>query len=263
MQQEKKDKTISAVSTVLIMLLCLVLCSWMGFKLPDPPIEEEGMGVAGEILGEIEGLGNNDDASFDDNSAPAKNSSSSEENYTTGEEITPVSKNPKEDNVDKKIDKKEPAKNNEDNNNSQTETKQPSTNPNATFTGRKNGKGNEGKGAAEGSGQKGDVNGTPGSQGGNGNGNGSGYSLGNRTLRGTLPVPNYTSSKDGNVTVTIKVDRKGNVITAELDAKNSKNFDQSMVKAAIDAAMKAHFNADDKALEYQYGTITYKFRRQG
>ncbi len=265
MQQEKKDKTISAVSTLLIMVFAVLLCSWIGYKLPNPPIEEEGMGVAGEVLGEIEGFGNNDNATFDDNSAAAPAASTPDESYTTGQEPTPVAKNPKKD--DKPVPdtkKPEPTKTTTDNNSStQTESTQPTTNPNATFKGRKNGNGGEGKGTATGSGQAGSPDGTQGAQGGSGKGNGYGYALGNRTLRGKLPTPSYTSSKDGDVTVIIQVDRNGKVVNAKFTPKDSKNYDQSMVNAAIEAAYKAHFNADPNATEYQYGTITYKFRRIG
>lgn len=264
MQQDKKDKTISAVSTIVIMLFCILLCSWFGYKLPNPPIEEEGMGVAGEVLGEIEGFGNNDQATFDNSSAAAPSATTPDDSYTTGEEPAPVAKARKTEEKPQPTTKTEPAKPvTTATTPAATETPQPTTNPNATFKGRKNGNGGEGKGTATGSGQAGSPDGTQGAQGGTGRGNGSGYSLGNRTLRGTLPVPRYTSSKDGDVTVSIKVDRNGNVITAEFTPKGSKNYDQSMVNAAIEAAKKAHFNADPNATEYQYGTITYKFRRQG
>lgn len=264
MQQEKKDKTISAVSTLLIMLLAVALCSWIGYKLPNPPIEEEGMGVAGEVLGEIEGFGNNDNATFDDNSAAAPSASAPEESYTTGQEPTPVAKTPKQEEKPVPTTKPEPAKTLSNNTStSQAETPQPTTNPNATFKGRKNGNGGEGKGTATGSGQAGSPDGTVGGQGGNGKGNGAGYSLGGRSLRGTLPVPNYESPKDGNVVVEIWVDQQGNVVDVTAPSKGSYNYDDNMVRAAKEAARKAHFNADPNATEKQKGTITYKFRHVG
>ena len=263
MQQDKKDKTISAVSTVAIMVLCILLCSWLGFKLPNPPIEEEGMGDAGEVLGEIEGFGNNDQATFDNSSSAATSPSAPDDSYTTGAEPVPVAKTTKTEETPKPTTKPEPAKPTTNSPQPTTNSPQPTTNPNATFRGRRDGNGSEGKGTATGSGQAGSTDGTQGAQGGSGRGNGSGYSLGGRSLRGTLPVPSYTSTKDGDVTISIKVDRNGNVITAEFTPKGSKNYDQSMVNAAIEAAKKAHFNADPNATEYQYGTITYKFRRQG
>ena len=264
MRQDTKDRTISAVGTLLILLACILLCSWLGFKIPNPPIEEEGMGVAGEVLGEIEGFGNNDEATLDDNSAASPSSSTPEESYTTGEESTPVAKTTKTDNTPKPEPKKEPVKPSPDNkSNTQSETPQPTTNPMATFRGNKNGKGGEGKGTATGSGKAGNPDGTPGGQGGSGKGNGSGFNLGGRSLKGTLPVPNYNTDKDGDVVVRIKVDRDGNVVAVEAPVKGSTTSDRSMVEAAKQAARKAHFNANPNATEYQYGTITYKFRRQG
>ena len=265
MQQDKKDKTISAFSTALIMFLCVLLCSWIGYKLPNPPIEEEGMGVAGEVLGEIEGFGNNDNATFDDNSAAAPSSSAPEDSYTTSNEPSPVAKTPKTDEAKPTpVKKTEPAKTpTENTSNTQSETTQPNKNPKATFTGRKNGTGGEGKGTSTGSGQTGNPDGTQGAQGGNGKGNGAGYSLGGRSLRGTLPVPSYESPKEGNVVVRIKVDQSGNVVEVEAPYKGSYNHDDTMVRTAKEAAKKAHFNADPTATEFQWGTITYRFRRQG
>lgn len=263
MQQEKKDKTISALATLTIMLLTLALCSWLGYKLPNPPIEEEGMGVAGEVLGEIEGFGNNDNATFDESSAAAPAASTPDESFTTGQEPTPVAKTTKTNEEQPVTNKKtEPSQNQNSTNASQSETSQPTTNPNATFKGRKNGNGGEGKGTASGSGQAGSQDGTQGAQGGNGKGNGAGYSLGGRNLRGTLPLPSYNSDKDGDVVVRIKVDRNGTVVEVDAPYKGSKNYDQTMVNAARQAALKAKFNADNNATEYQYGTITYKFRHQ-
>lgn len=264
MQQEKKDKTISAVSTALIMLMAVLLCSWIGYKLPNPPIEEEGMGVAGEVLGEIEGFGNNDNATFDDNSAAAPATSAPDESYTTGQEPTPVAKAPKKEDKPVPATKPEPAKTASDNTStSPAENTQPTTNPNATFKGRKNGNGSEGKGTATGSGQAGSPDGTQGAQGGSGKGNCASYSLGGRSLRGTLPTPSYTSPKDGNVVVEIWVNQDGVVVDVSAPAKGSYNYDNAMVEAAKKAARSAHFNADKSATEKQKGTITYKFRHVG
>ena len=263
MNREKKDKTISAVATALILLASTLLCSWLGFTLPNPPIQEEGMGVAGEVLGEIEGFGNNDNATFDNSSAAPSAPSVPDESYTTGDDPTPVAKQKR--NEDKPTPTKQPDKTTQQQTNpttSASDTPQPTTNPNATFKGRKNGSGGEGKGTATGSGQAGSPTGSQGAQGG-GSGNGSGYSLGGRSLRGTLPVPAYTSGKDGDVVVRIKVNRNGEVVEVDAPEKGSKNYDNNMVNAAKQAAKRAHFNADAGATEFQYGTITYKFRRQG
>ena len=261
MQQEKKDQAISAVSTLLIMVFAVLLCSWIGYKLPNPPIEEEGMGVAGEVLGEIEGFGNNDNATFDNNSAAAPAASAPDESYTTGQEPTPVAKTPKQDDKPVPTTKKpEPAKTTSDNssNNTSTESTQPTTNPNATFKGRKNGTGGEGKGTATGSGQAGSTDGTQGAQGGTGKGTGV-ANLPGRGLRGNLPQPSKGFKKEGTVVVRIKVDRSGNVVEVEAPQKGSKNYDSEMVQKAKQAAKTAKFNADPSATEYQYGPITSEF----
>lgn len=263
MQQETKDKTISASITMLLLAATIVLCSWLGYHLPNPPIEEEGMGVAGEVLGEVEGFGNNDQATFDDNSSSASASNTPEESYTTGNETTPVAKTTKNETEPTPTKKTEPATNTNNNKNTTAESPKPTTNPNATFQGRKNGNGGEGKGTASGSGQAGSPNGTQGAQGGTGSGIGAGYSLGSRGLRGTLPKPSYDTQKDGDVVVEIWVDREGNVVDVKAPAKGSKNYDNAMVEAAKQAARKAHFSKDPNATEKQKGTITYKFRRVG
>lgn len=263
MKQENKDKSLSAGITFLLMAATVLLCSWLGYHLPNPPIEEEGMGVAGEVLGEIEGFGNNDDATFDDNSAAAPPASAPDESYTTGNETTPVAKTPKNDATPTPNTKNETTtKPTENPNKTTTDNPKPSTNPNATFQGRKNGNGGEGKGTASGSGREGSPDGTQGANGGKGKGNGY-ANLPGRGLRGTLPQASDESPKDGDVVVRIKVDRSGNVVEVEAPYKGSKNYDNKMVESAKRAAKQARFNADPNATEYQYGTITYKFRHIG
>ena len=62
--------------------------------------------------------------------------------------------------------------------------------------------------------------------------------------------------------VTIKVDRKGNVISAVPGAKGTNVSDQSLWNLAKDAALRSRFSADPDAAEFQVGTITYNFIRQ-
>ena len=263
MTQENKDRMISGLTTFVVMLLSIVLCSWLGYKLPNPPIEEEGMGVAGEVLGEIEGLGNNDEATFDDNSASSPSSSAPEESYTTSEEPTPVAKTPKSEEKPTPSPPKESVKTPSNNSNaSQTETPKPTTNPNASFPRRnRNATGGEGKGTATGSGQQGSPDGTQGAQGGEGKGIGADYRLGSRGLSGTLPVPpKKQRDKQGDVVVEIWVDREGNVVDVNAPAKGSTIYDKTIVEEAKQAASKAHFSKDPNAKEKEKGTITYYFR---
>jgi TonB family protein len=126
---------------------------------------------------------------------------------------------------------------------------------------------NSSEGDAGGTGNQGYVTGDPNSKnrvgGGTGNGSrGSGYSLSGRSLVGTLPKPYYQSNEEGTVVVEIVVDRNGNVINANPVLKGTTTSDPTLRKAAVDAAMKAKFNADAKAVNNQKGTITYKFSLQ-
>ncbi len=260
-KQQKKDSLISALVTLAVLVITIALCAWIAYYPPDPPIEEEGMGVSGEILGEIEGFGNNDMADFPDNAAPAPASSASEEGYTTGEEPAPVAKNR---NTEPAPQPKQQASQNQNQQSTsqQTQTSQPATNPNASFRGRNKGTGSEGKGAATGSGQAGSETGTQGASGGSGQGSGVGYDLGGRG-KISLPAPNPVSQKNGNVVVTIYVDQQGNVVEVDAPAKGSYTYDNAMVEEAKRAARKAKFKPDPNAPARQRGTITYQFRTQG
>lgn len=80
-----------------------------------------------------------------------------------------------------------------------------------------------------------------------------------RTLRGTIPKPQYTVQKSGRVVVTISVDRHGDVLTAQPGAEGTNVTDKELWKAAREAALGTHFNISADAPEKQYGTITYIF----
>ena len=266
--RQQKDSAISSICTLAIMVVAVVLCAWMGYWPPDPPIEEEGMGVAGEVLGEIEGFGNNDMADFDNNvTAPSSASAPSSESYTTSEEPTPFAKQTKTDQkTTPNILKESSTEQKKENTSSETKNADNQTsNPNFTFKGRRNGTDSEGKGDANGSGQTGSVDGTKGATGTAGTGIGVEIGgMGNRRVRGTVPIPDQKKEfPDGTVVVRIKVDRQGNVVDVEAPVKGSVNQTSQMVEAAKTAAKRAHFTADADAPEFQYGTIKYQFRKRG
>jgi outer membrane biosynthesis protein TonB len=127
-------------------------------------------------------------------------------------------------------------------------------NPNGT-PGAPNYKGLGGEGAGTGNG-KGTGTGP-----GDGAGDGISYSLGGR---GSLMLhkPSYDSKEQGKVVVTIKVDKKGNVVSAVAGAKGTNVSDQTLWHLAKDAALRSRFIADPKAPDTQVGTITYNFIRQ-
>lgn len=115
-----------------------------------------------------------------------------------------------------------------------------------------------GGGAATGSAGNvnGDVNNT-GTKGSAKSGNGVSWSLGGRSLVGTLSVPQCRMTEEGEIVMQITVDKDGNVINAE-PVRGTKVVDQAMRQAARKAAMQAKFNPNPKG-NNQTGTITYKF----
>ncbi len=118
------------------------------------------------------------------------------------------------------------------------------------------------EGEAGGSGNQGYVSGDPNSKNRSGSGlgnSGTGFSLSGRSLNGTLPQPGYTIQEEGIVVVAITVDKYGNVVSAEFQLKGSTTQDATLKAAAIKAAQKAKFNADQNASAFQKGTITYHF----
>lgn len=117
-----------------------------------------------------------------------------------------------------------------------------------------------GNGGGGSTGSKGNVNGDLDNTGLEGSaklGSGVSWSLGGRSLVGSLSKPQCRMTEEGEVVIQIVVDKDGNVISAE-PARGTKVVDQAMREAAKKAAMKAKFNPNPKG-NNQTGTITYKF----
>ena len=89
-------------------------------------------------------------------------------------------------------------------------------------------------------------------------GNGS-YSLNGRSIgNGGLPSPTYTSQEEGKIVLEIKVNPKGEVISAEI-SKGTTITNESMRRSAKNAALKAKFNSISGSID-QIGTITYRYK---
>ena len=87
------------------------------------------------------------------------------------------------------------------------------------------------------------------------------YSLENRYhLR--LPVPVYQCQGAGLIEVKILVDQNGRVVKAEVDPSGTGTGEACLAEAAIRAALRTRFNADNQAAVRQVGTITYHFIAQ-
>ncbi|MCB9018089.1 MAG: TonB family protein [Prevotellaceae bacterium] len=120
-----------------------------------------------------------------------------------------------------------------------------------------------GKGNGKGSGSQGNPFGSQeatGAEGSAKSGNGNSWSLGGRSLVGSLSKPVYSAQEEGKVVVSIIVDKSGNVISAEV-GRGTNTDNVALRNAAVSAAKKAKFNPiqTDKN---QSGTITYNFSLQ-
>lgn len=84
---------------------------------------------------------------------------------------------------------------------------------------------------------------------------GNSWSLSGRGIKGSLPQPSNTFNQEGRVIVEIRVNAKGDVISAI--HKGGTVNDKKTIQLAIDAARKAKFTEDDHET---IGTITYNFK---
>jgi hypothetical protein len=115
----------------------------------------------------------------------------------------------------------------------------------------------DGSGTGSGSGS-GSGSGTGGGKGG-GKGDGISPNLKGRVFH--YPQPIYESSEQGNIVVSIRVNKQGKVISASAGAKGTDISEIKLRKQAEDAALKTVFIADENAREIEIGTITYKFKK--
>ncbi|MBQ9638105.1 MAG: hypothetical protein IJV22_00930 [Bacteroidales bacterium] len=250
---EKKDSITSAVITVVLVILLLIVSAFVGLNPPDPPIPEEGVEVN---LGDSDfGLGNAETPEASEQMSAPKPPSSTGEDVSTQRSEETVSLNRSSNNSSAETS---PVV--EDN----TETtKEPVIDNRALFPGnRTKTDGGGSQGITQGQGNQGKQGGDPNSQrydGAPGRG-GSGWSLSGRRAS-SFPLPQYDSNKEGKIIVKIWVDRSGTVVRVEGPERGSNITEQGMVAKAKSAAMNAKFNADNNASELQVGTITYVFRR--
>lgn len=240
----------SGFITAAVMIVIAVVLISFGYDPPNPPIPEEGVEVN---VGDADfGLGNNplpanDAAAY---APPAAQNQVATQN--TEPSVTMPSNN-NQGNVTNPAAQEQPK----------VENKEPEINRNALFTGRRNqnsqqnGSGSEGQ--TSGSGDQGNPNGTPGSRNYNGDGgSGTNYRLSGRSAV-SLPRPSYNSNLQGKIVIDIWVNQQGQVVRVDGPAQGSTIANSAMVEQAKQAARKARFNADTKALDEQKGSITYIF----
>ena len=107
----------------------------------------------------------------------------------------------------------------------------------------------EGSGQSEGNAQQGNPVGQ-------GSSEGHSWSLAGRALMGKLANPSDTQNVEGRVTVSIRVDENGNVISASI-SRPTDISDAKTQKAALEAARKTKFSAGKNIA---VGTITYNIK---
>lgn len=91
---------------------------------------------------------------------------------------------------------------------------------------------------------------------GSGNSGGNSWSLNGRSLTGSLISPNYDNNVEGRVTVSIRVDENGSVISASIGSPTNIS-DAATRNAAISAAKRTRFSSGSGT---SAGTITYNFK---
>lgn len=91
---------------------------------------------------------------------------------------------------------------------------------------------------------------------GKGNSGGNSWSLSGRSLVGSLVTPAYDRNVEGIITVNIRVDASGKVLSASIGSPTTIS-DNVVRNATIDAAKKTRFSSGSGV---STGTITYNFR---
>ncbi|MFH1001193.1 MAG: energy transducer TonB [Bacteroidota bacterium] len=285
MHQEYKDKSKAWFGTLLFHALLLFALFFLALKTPLPIPEEEGvevdLGYSDFGQGDIQPEYNDNQSLNPENKKQLTEEQNSEASKNISENIVEeasdapaiVSKPEQKKETEKKIEK--PVKKEEKKPETEakitlpkqeakpevkTEVKQePVVDPRLLYTGKGSSKS---EGNDQQAGDKGIPDGIPNAinyQGNIGAGNdGISYNLGNRKAN-SLPKPSYVSDDQGKVIVSIRVDKDGKVISAEIQQKGTTVSDVNLHNMARQAALKAIFAPDSNAPEIQFGTITYNF----
>ncbi|MDR1544118.1 MAG: energy transducer TonB [Prevotellaceae bacterium] len=106
------------------------------------------------------------------------------------------------------------------------------------------------------SGAKGEGGNMTGNPVGKGNSNGNSWSLEGRGLVGGIARPSYGVNEEGRITVNIRVDGDGNVVSAELGSPTEIS-NETLINATLSSARKTKFTAGKGTA---YGKITYNFK---
>ena len=245
---EKKDKSIAAVGTVIVHALIVLTLFLMAFKTPLPLPGEEGVEVDLGMMDQ--GMGN-----IQPEKPAIPQAAQPQQQQTKSKEEDIVTQN------DEEAPALEKPKNNKPKQEKPAEQPKPTVNQRALFKGNNNPQAGGSEGITGKPGDQGNPNGLAGIkqyEGNGGKGNGPGYDLGGRGAK-NLDRPNDDFSEEGIIVVDIWVDQQGKVTRAEVATKGTTLINSDMRNKAKQAALRSTFAADPNAPEEQHGTITYTF----
>lgn len=260
--KERRGKIFGLLGTLLFhgIILAILLAFTLKTKIPESGSEGfvVNLGYAEEGIGQTQP----EEPSVVEKSTPPPPSRSDNEAVVTQEtqEAPSMEDAPKEEEKkdkepieeDKVKPKEEPKK----------EPEKPKVNERALYKGTgKDASQGENEGVTGESGDQGKQLGNEDSknrEGQGGEGKGISYSLKGRGAK-FLPKPAYKSEEQGQIVVSIWVDRNGNVTKTIVSARGTNISDVNLRRQAEKAAKNAVFFPDLSAQEIQKGTITYKF----
>ena len=261
MSNDKKNRTIAAIGTLLVHALVLLVLFLMAFRTPLPLPGEEGVEVDLGLYNQGMGLVQPDQPAIPEPATPPppqedQNEKSKEEIVTQDTDETPAIPKVNKEKETKKQPEVKPEKQPEP----PVESPKPTVNQKALFKGPSKAQDGGSEGITGQPGDQGNPNGMTDVKkydGQGGQGNGPGYSLGGRGAK-SLQRPSADFPEEGHVVVAIYVDRDGNVVRAEI-AKGTDVTNKEMHNMALEAARRSKFTPDPTAPEEQKGTITYTF----
>ena len=261
MSNDKKNRTIAAIGTLLVHALVLLVLFLMAFRTPLPLPGEEGVEVDLGLYNQGMGLVQPDQPAIPEPATPPppqedQNEKSKEEIVTQDTDETPAIPKVNKEKETKKQPEVKPEKQPEP----PVESPKPTVNQKALFKGPSKAQDGGSEGITGQPGDQGNPNGMKDVKkydGQGGQGNGPGYSLGGRGAK-SLQRPSADFPEEGHVVVAIYVDRDGNVVRAEI-AKGTDVTNKEMHNMALEAARRSKFTPDPTAPEEQKGTITYTF----
>ncbi len=273
-QQENKITAIAALSSAALMaLIILGLILWM-IHVPNPPVFENEIelsggqaGGGGSSRGEVELTFAPNDPAYADYQFPEAVNETPVTNESTADNSVLISDPGGVDINETKSENTSPKNNTSTNTNTNTNNNTNNTpkNPvkwgNALSNASDNSSGGSTGGTGSGNGD--DIGpgtgpdfstGTGGTGGTKGPG---GFGTGRKTL--VSPCRPNITKREGKVVVKIKVDRNGNVVSAESNGPGTDTSDPELITQAEQAAKCTKFEACTDCPAFSYGTIVFDF----